>query len=291
MSKYIKIFVALFLIYALASAAFAWYTTAPYRPSHQANSDKIGIPVEDVQVKASDGMTLRGWYSEGLDTGPAIAIFHGHRATRMEGIPIARALLLGGSSVLLMDFRGCGLSDGSTQHLGAKESLDIDAAVKYLHEKKGFPKRRIGIVAVGTGASAAILAKNTVRDLGAAVLIAPYATLNGSLDHSCRSIAAGLGVNGIGALFLAFVKVRIGQSTSAVRPLDGIAALAPCPVFLVGAANDKDSPPDEIQLMYTKAGEPKEMFIVPAAGRERLTDLNSSDLRKKLTDFFDTYMR
>jgi len=287
MSKYIKILVVLLLVYALTSAAFAWYTTAPYRPSHQANSDKVGFPTEDVQVKAADGVTLRGWYTEGTDTGPAIAIFHGHRATRMDAVPIARTLLLGGFSILMMDFRGCGLSDGSTQHLGAKEALDVDAAVKFLNEKKSFPMKRIGVVGIGTGASAVILAKST-RELGAAVLISPYATLRGNLDHSCKNLA-GIGVDSLGLLFLEFVKLRIGQNPSSIRPLDRIAELAPCPVFLVGGANDKDVPPAEVQTLYTRANDPKDVFIVPAATRERLIDLPGSDLRKKLTDFLDQF--
>ena len=42
--------------------------------------------------------------------------------------------------------------------------------------------------------------------------------------------------------------------------------------------------------MYKRAVEPKELYIAPNATREFLVDVNNLDLRKKLVDFFDTYL-
>lgn len=290
MGKYLKILAVLFVLYVLASAASAWYATAPYRPSHQANADRIGFPVEEVQFRTADGVTLRGWYSEVLESGPVVAIFHGHRATRMEGIALARALLVGGDNVLMMDLRGCGQSDGTAQHLGAKEALDVEASIRFLQEVKGYPRKQIGVLGIGSGASAAILARGSVRDVGGAVLMAPYVSLRADLDRGCKKLG-GFGLDGIGLLFLEFVKMRIGQSANAVRPVDAIGDLSPCPVLLVGAALDPMSPPEEIQLLYSKARDPREMVVVPGITRERLTDLNGSDLRKRMMEFFDACLR
>jgi alpha-beta hydrolase superfamily lysophospholipase len=290
MAKYLKILAAILVVYVLVSGGLAWYATSTYRPGAQADQGTIGFKVEEVQFKTSDAVTLRGWWVDGYDGAPVIAIFHGHRATRMDSMPLARALLLSGYNMLLLDMRGCGKSDGNCQTYGVKEAFDVAASVKYLTEVRGFTRNRIGIAAFGTGASATILARDFVQDIGAIALLAPYTTLPTTLDHGCRNLA-GFGVSGVGLVFMEFMKMRIGQSPSLVRPIDRIAQLAPTPLLIVGAEEDKAAPPMDIRELFQKAKEPKELYTVPKATRERLTDLNGSDLKMKLIEFFDGYLR
>jgi dienelactone hydrolase len=289
LAKYLKIFFAALAIYALASAGIAWISTSPYRPSAGSDNSRVGFATQDVTIRASDGTVLRGWYSEVSDSAPVVAFFHGHSCTRTDCIPAARLLMLSGYSVLLMDMRACGLSDGALQSMGSKESLDVIASVKFLQEQKQFGSKRIGIVGVGTGASATILACDTVRELGGVALFAPDMSIEDACDYRFRQLS-GLGVKGPGFLYLEFLQMRIGANPAAVRPVDMIAKLAPCPVYIFGAANDLQAPPESIQTMYKRAVEPKELYIAPNATREFLVDVNNLDLRKKLVDFFDTYL-
>lgn len=290
MANFLKALFALLMVYALASAGFAWYATAPYRPSHQADNGRVGFVTEEVQLRTTDGITLRGWYSEGPANAPIVAFFHDRGSTRQQCIPIARAMLLEGYSILLMDLRGCGASDGSVQFLGSKESLDVSASMKFLIEQKGYSPRRIAVVGVGSGASAVILAHEFVRDLAAAALFAPYTTLAESLDHGFHRLS-GMGLGGVGFLYGEFLRLRIGKNPRQVRPIDEIGRLAPCPIFLLGASEDSLSTPQDLQALFARAGDPKDLYVASKATREILLELSGPELRKRVTDFFATNLR
>jgi dienelactone hydrolase len=197
--------------------------------------------------------------------------------------------MLSGFSVLLMDARGCGLSDGTFQSMGANEYLDVIAAVKYLQEQKLFSPKRIGILGIGTGADAAILACDLVKELGAVALFAPDGSIEDSIEYRCKQLA-GFGAKGAGFLYMEMLKLRIGKDPAAVRPIDMISKLAPCPVFIFGADNDLQAPPESLTEIYKRAREPKEIYIAPSATREFLVDLANLDLKRKLLDFFETYL-
>ncbi|MBI3820511.1 MAG: hypothetical protein HY286_17610 [Planctomycetes bacterium] len=289
MKKILKALASLFFVYLLSSGALAWYATTTYRPSLPFNTSTLGFRVEDVTFKTEDNIELRGWYSEGAAGAPAIAIFHGFRCMRTDDAVIGRTLSASGYNMLLVDMRGCGES-GGRQSLGAREALDIRAAIQYLQIERRFDRRRIGMVAVGTSASAAILAHEDVSKIGAAALLGPYEALDESI---LRRFQANVGVNGawMSALAKEFINLRIGRRSSLVRPVDVVAKLTPCPVLFVAAGGDSSTPPEEIQRLFDAAAEPKELYIAPGAPRDRLTDLAGSDLRRELTMFFDNNLK
>ncbi|MFN0205719.1 MAG: alpha/beta hydrolase [Planctomycetota bacterium] len=290
MKKFLKAMLAIFFVYALASAAAGFWATSQFKPSLPFNMAALGFNVEDVEIKTSDGVTLRGWYSEGPQGAPAIVLLHGFHATRTDCLTLARALTLPGYTLLLLDMRASGKSDGHVQTLGVKEKFDVEAALHYMKNVKQHSPRHTGIVAYGTSASAAIFAYNSVNQLGAAVLLAPYSGLDAAINARLGSY---VGPNGpwMGAIVKEVVSLRVGKRVISIKPEQDIAKLAPCPVLLVGAGNDTKTPPADVQNLYDKAADPKEIYIVPGVSRDRLTDLNGSDLRKRIIDFFDDHLK
>jgi dienelactone hydrolase len=290
MRKILKVILSLFFVYVLASAAGAYWVTSQFKPSLPFNTSALGFAVEDVEVRTTDGLTLRGWYSEGPPGSPVVILLHGHHNTRTDCITLARELTLPGYSLLLLDMRASGKSEGMLHTLGYKERFDVEAAIQYLKNEKRVPPKHIGLVAYGTSAVAAILAYSTVHDLGAAVLVGPYAGLELSINNR---IVDGIGARAswLGFLTKEFVGLRVGQRVGMVRPSDDIGKLAPCPVMLVGAGNDAKTPPEEIQQLFDRAENPKALYIAPGVSRERLSDLSGSDLKRRLLEFLDENLR
>lgn len=91
------------------------------------------IPHADVEIKSHDGLTLRGKYYEYSKDAPIELMFHGYRGN-------SRSDLSGGvlrcfkmcRSVLTVDQRACGLSDGRVITFGAKESIDCERWVDFI---------------------------------------------------------------------------------------------------------------------------------------------------------------
>src|SRR5262245_19931834 len=182
MLKLLKILAAVLAGYAIVSGAAAWYLTGTHRPDKARDKATLGVEATDVSFLAADGVRLRGWYVNGAAGAPAVALFHGYSATRSQLLPIARELNLSGYELLMVDLRGCGVSEGSRQTFGVQEAQDVAAAVAFLRDQRKLSTRRIGVLGLGTGASAVILACDTVKECGAAVLMAPYVSLDDAFD-------------------------------------------------------------------------------------------------------------
>lgn len=283
MKKLLKFFLVLFFIYLLASGALAWFATSTYKPSFPLNTATLGFPVDDVVLETDDHVRIEGWYSRGMPNAPAILLVHGFRGTRSDNVIIARTLTFLGYSLLMIDTRGCGHSDGD-QSLGRSEALDVRAGLQYLQKVRGHHAKQIGVVGVGTGASAVILANEDVSKVAAAVLLGPYSKLDATIEQRFRS-ALGVHAGWTCALAREMIGFRIGKRSQQIRPIDVIAKLSPCAVLLVGAGEDTKTPPEEIKSLHEAAAEPKELFILPGVPRERLSDLCGSDLKKRLLDF------
>ena len=290
MKKFLKAVAAVLALYVVASVLLGWYVTRSYKPSAPRDRGSMGFEVQEVELKASDGAKIRAWYAPGPGGSPAIALFHGYRESRAEMIPIARALNIAGYDLLLPDFRGCGESEGDGPTFGVREALDVTASVKFLQDDRSHLARRVGVLGIGTGASAVILANETVKECGAAALLAPYDALDATLDRRAHA-KAGIGVMPLGFLAAEVVARKVGRPLSSVRPIDLIARLYPCPILIVGADKDPITPRTEIQALFDRAREPKEMYVVDNVPRERLTDLYQSLLRGKLVEFFDQTLR
>ena len=113
---------------------------------------------EDVSLRTSDGLTLKGWFFPVRGDRAAILI-HGRHANRAEYQGrlehIADFLIADGFSVLLFDLRGHGDSDGDRFSLGQFERLDVASAIDFVGGR-GFPENRIALLGISLGAGTAI---------------------------------------------------------------------------------------------------------------------------------------
>jgi dienelactone hydrolase len=105
---------------------------------------------KDVDVKAPDGVNLKGTYFSPGRGGPAVLLLHQCNMDRHAWDGLAADLASAGIHVLTVDFRGFGESDGKPvdtagrQALSAKWPGDVDMMLTFLLAQQGVDKSRVG---------------------------------------------------------------------------------------------------------------------------------------------------
>lgn len=91
------------------------------------------LPHRDVEIVSHDGLTLRGKYYEYSKDAPIELMFHGYRGSSRSDLcgGVLRCFRIG-RSVLTVDHRASGLSDGRVITFGINESLDCKRWVDFI---------------------------------------------------------------------------------------------------------------------------------------------------------------
>ena len=112
----------------------------------------VGMDYQDVAIETTDGVTLHGWFIDGRSS-QVLLFFHGNAGNISHRLDSIRQFLNLGLSVLIIDYRGFGRSDGKTTEKGIYR--DADAAWRYLTEDRGISASDIVIFGRSLGASVA----------------------------------------------------------------------------------------------------------------------------------------
>lgn len=106
---------------------------------------------ENVVIKTSDGLNLKGWYlqADSYSKGTVI-MFHGHGSSRSGIITNAEFIKSLGWNILLLDTRAHGESDGNVCTIGVEEANDVKAAFEFVQFKN---EKNIVLYGVSLGAS------------------------------------------------------------------------------------------------------------------------------------------
>lgn len=116
------------------------------------------MPHEDISIRSVDGLTLRGKYFEYSEDAPVELLFHGYKGNAERDLcgGVERCFRLG-RSVIIIDQRASGHSDGHVITFGIKESEDCYEWVKYAQGRFGKDKK-IVIGGVSMGAATVMMA-------------------------------------------------------------------------------------------------------------------------------------
>ena len=153
----------------------------------------LGLAAEskkDVDIKAQDGITLKGSYYSPGKPGPAMLLLHQCNMDRHAWDGLAQDLANAGFHVLTIDFRGFGESGK-----GPREQwpADVDAAYAYLTSQPGVEKNRVAAGGASCGVTQASNLAERHHEIKALVL------LSGSASDAAKTYIAatpGLGVFG-----------------------------------------------------------------------------------------------
>ena len=156
-----------------------WMAVRPPRLSIPGTPKDYRLAAEDLSLATADGVKLAAWVipsaTPGRDTAatPALVVLHGYPANKADLLPIAGALSAR-FTVLLVDFRSFGASEGRATTLGFRERADLRAAVDVL-ARRGHT--RIGVFGYSLGGAVALLGAAEDPRIRAVAAWAPFADL------------------------------------------------------------------------------------------------------------------
>ena len=246
----------------------------------------VGLPVEQVEFKTADGLTLRGWWSKGEAGSPVIIFCHGLNRSRVELLERAGEAHKRGYSTLLFDLRNHGESDRAHTTLGILESQDVEAASQFARMKApGQPQFLWG---VSMGAATALLA---VRDYGGfdgVVSDSAFPSFRETIEHHVRllfRIPAFPVANMI--VWLTGVRMHIDPDSGNVET--AVQKFGNVPVLFIAGGADRRMPPGVAKRLYDANQSPlKKLIVVPGAGHGEAFSTNREQYLEAVFSFLES---
>ncbi len=244
------------------------------------------LPVHNVKIPAADGTNVHGWLVHGSSNKGALLLVHSIRSNRVEMLSRARFLNKNGYHVLLIDLQAHGETPGKRITFGARESENVNAAVKFLRDT--YPNARIGAIGVSLGAAAIVLAKHDLR-LNAVILESLHPTIEEAVENRLK-----LFLGEPGKLLLPAILSQITFFTD--TPIDELSPISHInnlnsPVFIISGTNDNHTTPPETERLFAAAREPKELWIVQGAGHFNMHEYAGRTYEQEVLGFLSHYLR
>ena len=134
-----------------------------FQPSYGIDLRISDLAIEGEEVRLdSDGVSIHGFYlpaARPRQNARAILFLHGNAGNASHRLPNAAELSRLGADVLLIDYRGYGMSEGTPSESGAY--ADARAGLAHLIEERGIPVQRVVLFGRSLGGAVAVdLARN-----------------------------------------------------------------------------------------------------------------------------------
>lgn len=235
--------------------------------------------VEDAVFRTKSGTRVCGWWARGQN-GRAVVMVHGSSGDRRSLLGEARALLERGYSVLLFDAPGHGESDGNPDwQRDIPESLD--AAIDWVLAQPGIDPDCVGALGYSMGTST--VAEVTSRNPRVSAVV-----LEGCFTDAYAQARAEYAKWGPIQQLPAMMVMRLsGIKGGDLRPLDHIAKVSPRPLLLIAGSIDEVVPAAMARELYAAAAEPKQLWIIEAAGHGDYAQVEPERFPRRLVEFFD----
>ncbi|HYE37142.1 alpha/beta hydrolase [Methylocaldum sp.] len=216
--------------------------------------DVLGLKYEDVNLTASDGTRLHGWFllADGEPRG-TVFFLHGNAQNISTHIRSVAWLPETGYQVFLLDYRGYGLSEGSP---GLPEVLtDVAAGFQWLLNEPRVTTKNLFVLGQSLGANLAAYfagANPEVRHrLSAMVLDAPFA----SYREITREKLSQLLITWPLQYPLSWLM------PDDYSPIKNIAELSPLPLLIICSETDEIVPAHHSIALFKAASEPKSLWL------------------------------
>ena len=287
------VILGLFVLALVALVAFSFARTrtllTPVRRTSARQPRDVGLPAEDVRIPGPRG-ALAAWYIAPRN-GCVLLCCHGINDNRGQWLDqIAALRARSGYGALLLDFSGHGESEGRLVTFGARETLDVAAALRYLRERGDVDMGRVGIMGYSLGAIAAVLAAAEMPEPRCVVIESGFADLERDLGMLFRRYT-GLPSFPFAQLIVFWGQLLGKVRLSEIRPMRVIGRISPRAVFVISDLLDEiANEPYDGEHLYTSAGEPKRWWQVEGAHHVRAFELLPEEWVRRVGDFLDEHL-
>lgn len=115
---------------------------------------------------------------------PVVIYLHGNSSSRLEGIKIAPELLKRDINLFVLDFAGCGMSEGEYISLGWHEKDDVKIIVDFVEKLPGVGK--IGLWGRSMGAATSLLYNHSDDRVSACCYDSPFSEFTKLAKELCK---------------------------------------------------------------------------------------------------------
>jgi uncharacterized protein len=249
--------------------------------------DRSGATKSDFNVRAPDGVELRGWkIRPPSSNGDWVLLFHGVSDNRTGVLGAAEILLRHGYSVIMMDSRDHGESGGDMATYGWKERYDTVAIAHALYA--GEKVSHLYALGVSMGAAIALQSAAVEPRIEGVIAEDSFANLREiSYDYAGLHWSPWLGKTlfrpAAIAGMAAFAKAG-GFSPDDVSPEKAV-AVRPFAVLLICGTSDRVIPCRHAESIYRAARGPKELWVVPGAQHASALGCDPAGYEEHVVDF------
>lgn len=271
--------------YVLIVLRTAWLIVHPNRRWRPLDWEPLPLNPAPVRFKSADGTRLAGWIRPHDDPIATVILVHGLGVNHTVLANRAYRLWQRRFSVMLLDFRACGESDGSTSTCGVREVEDLSAAVDLCLRQPEFGNAPIVAIADSLGGTVALAAAAQRSEIKAVFTDCAPVSLRSAIDK-------GFGAyTGLPALpfrrAVVWVAERLtGENVDDFSVEDSIARIAPRAVCLAHGHQDPLVDVADAHLMYERAGEPRELWLEPDVGHVLASQVDPEHYADRVADFF-----
>ena len=212
----------------------------------------------------SEGLKLRTWTLRGRPDKAAVVVGHGVGDSLESFTDFASRLNARGHTVLLLDFRGHGGSEGSQTTLGGREREDVRAAAQSLRDH-GLAKSGLVFFGFSMGAVAVLRAAVDQPDVKAVVVEAPYDTYRDNIAHHAWLLYKIPRWVPIIPIAIAFAGWRAGFDPDDVDAVASARRVRAPLLAIVDGADDR-MPESVVRRILDAHPGPKRLWVAPGAG-------------------------
>lgn len=246
--------------------------------------------MQDCYIRSTDGLMLHGYYFPAENPRRFVLLCHGYKGSGFGDFAFtARFLHENNCSLLFIDQRCCGSSEGEFITFGAKEQFDIQKWAYYI-SKRNKSNLPIYLYGESMGAAAVLMAsgQKLPREVKGLIADCGFRSMKGQL----RDMAANwfhlhwvelmlLRVD-VFCGFLAGFRMKEADTTKAMRTNKR-------PVLFFHGGKDTYVDPKNSRHNYSLCRAPKEFVLIPEARHLCSAYENPGLYRKKILDFFGKY--
>lgn len=232
-----------------------------YLPSQHVPAPPTGV--EEVSYQTEDGLTLSAWLLPSSGSRGSVIVFNGNAGSRQARLPLGKAVVDAGYTVLLTDYRGYGGNPGSPSEQGL--ALDARAAVDYMRERSGTRPMAYFGESLGAGVAIELAREEPPANL---ILRSPFTSLADVAAVHYRALPTSL-----------LLRDRY-PSLGRIADVDS-------PVLVVAGSADSIVPTGLSRELYEAASEPKELLVIDGASHNDRALLDGSEMLKAIVEFLD----
>jgi fermentation-respiration switch protein FrsA (DUF1100 family) len=241
------------------------------------------LAYEDVAFNSDeDEIPLSGWFIPAARSDKAVIVCHGIGANKANFSGVSPFLHKAGLNVFLFDFRGHGDSDGHTITYGYEEARDVAGAVRYL-QARGI--KHIGLYGFSMGGSAVLHSLQRVPQVESIVVDSTFSDFPLRVEQQITWLPEPLDKVLVKAIDLSS-QFELGISFGSISPGQHIAKFAPRPVLIIHGTKDSIISPQQAELNYAAAGQPKQLWLVPGADHIQCRAVAKQQYETRVAEFF-----